>query len=101
MPTIGMQCLKEAVMECLKFEPLSSQARLACAAFALVSCLASVSFVVLSFASASAGAEATPARPKPHGAGAIAAEQRPTRPARGCSPSALLSSGFQRSACLL
>jgi len=70
-------------MQSVKFEPLSWRARLACAAFALVSCLASLSFVVLSFASAAAESDPPSARLRPEPAGAMAVEQRPASPAPG------------------
>jgi hypothetical protein len=75
--------LEEKLMQSLKFQPLSSRARVACAAFALVFCMASLSFVVLSFGSASAGSEPPSARLRPEPAGAMAVEQRPPRPAPG------------------
>ena len=70
-------------MASVTFEPLSSRARVACAAFALVFCLASVSFVVVSFASAWTAPDAPSARPQSGPAGAMAIEQPPARPAPG------------------
>ena len=70
-------------MQSVKFEPLSSRARIACAAFALVLCMASLSFVVVSFAAASAESTRPAARLEPEPAGAIAVEQRPAKPAPG------------------
>jgi hypothetical protein len=70
-------------MQPVKFEPLSWKARAACAAFALVFCLASLSFVVVSFASASPGSEPPSATLKPEPVGAMAVEQRPVRTAPG------------------
>jgi len=70
-------------MQSVKFELLSSRARVACATFALVCCMASLSFVVVSFASASAGSDPPSARLKPEPPGAMAVEQRPARAAPG------------------
>jgi len=70
-------------MQSVKFEPLSSRTRMACAAFALVLCVASLSFVVVSFAAASAGSDPPSARLERAPAGAIAVEQRPLKPAPG------------------
>jgi hypothetical protein len=57
-PSIVDPCvLKEEVMQSVKLELLSSRARVACAAFALVFGLASVSFVVVLFDSASKESE--------------------------------------------
>jgi hypothetical protein len=70
-------------MQSVKFEPLSSRARVACVAFALVFSLASVSFVVVLFASASGGSDPPSAKLKPEPAGAVAAQQRPAKPAPG------------------
>jgi hypothetical protein len=70
-------------MQSVKFEPLSSRARLACAAFALVLCMASLSFVVVSFASASAGSDPPSAGLTPEASGAMAVEQRPAKLAPG------------------
>jgi len=70
-------------MQSVKFEPLSSGARVACAAIALVFCLASVSFVVLSFASVSGESNPPPARMKPYPAGAVAIKQPRAKPVPG------------------
>ena len=70
-------------MHSVKFEPLSWKARAACAAFALVFCLASLSFVVVSFASASAGSDSPSATLKHEAVGAMAVEQPPAKPAPG------------------
>jgi len=70
-------------MDSLKFDLLSSRARVACTAFALVCCIATLSFVVVSFASASAGSDPPSTRLKPEPARAMAVEQRPVKPTPG------------------
>ena len=70
-------------MQSVKLEPLSSRARVACAAFALVCSLATVSFVVVLFASASGESDPPSATLKSGPADAVAAKQRPTKTGPG------------------
>lgn len=86
VPTVGTQPLKEDAMRSLKFEPLSSSAKAACAAFALVSAMASLSFVVVSFASASAGSDAPAARLKREAATLADRQSRLEGCVRGANP---------------
>ena len=64
-------------MPCTKFEALSPSSRMACAAFALVLCVATLSFVVVSFAAASAASDSPSARSKREPACAVALGPRP------------------------
>ena len=70
-------------MQSVKFELLQWRARVGCAAFALVFCLASMSFVVVSFASTSVGPHPSSAKQKPEPACALLVEQRPLKHAPG------------------
>ena len=67
-------------MQSVKLEPLSSKAKVACAAFALVLSLATVSFVVVLFGSTSEESDPPSATLKSEPAGAVAAKQRPAKP---------------------
>jgi len=83
-PVIVDPCvLKEEVMQSMKLEPLSSRARVACAAFALVCSLATVSFIIVLFASASGGSDPPSATLKSEPVGAVAAKQRPAKSGPG------------------
>ena len=76
--------LKEEVMQSVKYEPLSSRAKVAGAVFALVLSLASLSFVVVSFASASGELDLVVAKVNSEpAASAVAAKQRPAKPTPG------------------
>ena len=70
-------------MQSVKLELLSSRARVACAAFALVFSLASVSFVVVLFDSASKESEPPSATLKSEPVGAVATKERTAKPAPG------------------
>jgi hypothetical protein len=80
---VGPCVLKEEVMTSLKLKLLSSKAKVACAAVALVFSLASVSFVVVLFDAASKESEPPPATLKSEPASAVATRERPARPAPG------------------
>jgi len=76
--------LKEEVMQSVKFEPLSSRAKVAGAVFALVLSLASLSFVVVLFASASGELDPLVAKLNSEASShTVAAKQRPAKPAPG------------------
>ena len=71
-------------MQSVKFEPLSSRTKVAGAVFAVVLSLASLSFVVLSFASASGELDRVVATLNSEpAASAVADRQRPAKPAPG------------------
>jgi len=71
-------------MQSVKFEPLSSRAKVAGAVFALVLSLASLSFVVVLFASASGELDPLVAKLNSEASShTVAAKQRPAKPAPG------------------